>query len=440
MSEVPLQPDEVTRLSRLAEYQILDSSPETLYDRIVRLACLTMNTPMAAVGLLDARHIWLKASVGIDATSIPRKGAFCTHLLGRTEPLIISDTHADPTLRDNPMVCLAPYVRYYVGVPLVTADGVHVGSLCTMDRLPRPAPAQSQIDTLRELAALAMDEMELRRVREGSAELLQVAPRPASRAEGMHRNLLAAYAAKSEFLSSLSHELRTPLNAIVGYAGLIASSDDSPRVTADHAGEIIGAARHMLALVNDILEYSRLEAGNMSIGWRRVVVRPIVDAALHMVAVFATSRGIILVPDIAWPDAVVRGDPVRLKQVLLNLLTNAIKFTPRGGHVTVRLARGADDQVEISVADTGIGIAEADIPKTLTPFGQIVPKEGAQTEGTGLGLPIAKALIERQGGTLSLESQLGLGTTARIFLPSLPAVVASNGLDHGAATAPAGLS
>jgi signal transduction histidine kinase len=245
------------------------------------------------------------------------------------------------------------------------------------------------------------------------------------------RGLLAAYVAKSEFLSSLSHELRTPLNAIAGYAGLIASADDTPATTAEHAGEIMAATRHMLALVNDILEYSRLEAGTLPIGWQRVALRQPAEEALRMVAVFATSRGIRLERDFARPDIAVRGDPVRIKQVLLNLLTNAIKFTPRGGIVTVSLTQspitsgnlpsGDDEWAMLRVRDTGIGIAAEDIPKTLVPFGQIVPQDGGQAEGTGLGLPIAKALVERMGGTLTLESRLGFGTTVSIRLPSLTA-------------------
>ena len=114
-----------------------------------------------------------------------------------------------------------------------------------------------------------------------------------------------------------------------------------------------------------------------------------------------------------------RGDPVRLKQVLLNLLTNAIKFTPPGGKVLIRLSRDGDDRVALDVEDTGIGIAPDDIAKALTPFGQVVPQDGEQREGTGLGLPIAANLVERHGGSLHIESQPGHGTKVRILLPTL---------------------
>ena len=433
MNDVPHPTDEPGRVSRLANYRILDTRPDTTFDRIARIASLTMGTPMAVVGLIDASRVWFKARVGIEIASVSRLDAICPNLLNTSDPLVVTDAREDPAFCAISLVVDTPHIRFYAGVPLRTADGVTIGSLATMDIHARPAPTAAQLTTLTELAALAVEEIELRAGHDGDMDTngqgsrqtepaphqTEPAPRLTEPARSTHRNLLAAYAAKSEFLTSLSHELRTPLNAIVGYAGLIAGSDDTPHNTADHAGEITAAARHMLALVNDILEYSRLEAGNMSIGWQKVMVGPIVEAALHMVAVFATSRGIQLSRDLAWADATVRGDPIRLKQVLLNLLTNAIKFTPRGGSVTVHLTPGANGHVEITVRDTGIGIAEADIPKTLIPFGQIVPKEGAQTEGTGLGLPIAKALIERQGGSLTLESRLGQGTTVRIHLPPL---------------------
>ncbi len=417
VTDQPSQTQERIRLARLSSYRILDTSPDTAFDRIARIAAMTLGTPMATVGFMDSARIWFKARVGIQATAVPRLGAFCEKLLHASGPLVITDTHADPEFGRSLLVRRPPAVRFYAGVPLRTPDGVHIGSLCVMDTAPRPHPTDHQIGALIELAAMAVEETELRSTRGNPAAVTTnggITP-----AEGAHRNLLAAYAAKSEFLTSLSHELRTPLNAIVGYAGLIAGSDDTPPATADHAGEITSAARHMLALVNDILEYSRLEAGNLPIGWQPVMLGPIVEAALHMVAVFATSRGIQMNRDLSWADAAVRGDPVRLKQVLLNLLTNAIKFTPRGGRVQVRLTAGLNGQVRLEVADTGIGIAEADIPKTLTPFGQIVPKEGTQAEGTGLGLPIAKALIERHGGTLRVESEIGRGTTVRIDLPPL---------------------
>jgi len=405
--------------SYLDEYRILDSHSDTPFDRIARLAALIADTPLAAVASVDGGRIWFKAGGSNKAEFVPEAGALCDTMLGRREPLIISDFPADPHLGVAALARQSPHVRFFVGIPLTTPDAVHLGALCVMDQVARPPPTAEQLSGLRELGAIVVEELQLQRLRAATIGTDK-------RSEGAHRNLLAAYAAKSEFLASLSHELRTPLNAIAGYAGLIAGADDTPATTAEQAGEIMAAARHMLALVNDILEYSRLEAGTLPVGWQRVELRTPVEEALRMVSVFASSRGVRLTSDFSWSNAIVRGDPVRIKQVLLNLLTNAIKFTPRDGLVSVALVRAADGQAQISITDTGIGIAEGDIPKTLTPFGQIVPKEGGLTEGTGLGLPIAKALVERHGGVLIVESQLGQGTVVLVRLPALPPPTATD--------------
>jgi len=389
-----------------------DARDEDLLDRLVQIAALSLEVPLAALGSIDAEAVRFEASVGNVPPYAPLDEA--GFLLSAT-PLVIQDTQQAPLFANAVLARESPHIRFYAGVPLVAADGTHIGMLCAMDTAPRPPPSATQRAQLDHLAALAVAELERRR----GAPSPTVPATPAEPRDSTDRNLLAAYLAKSEFLASLSHELRTPLNSIIGYADLISATVDAANPNADYAGEIVAAARHMLALLNDILAYSRLEAGNVSIGWQRVALRSTVEESLRMVRVFATSRGVKLVSEISWPDAAVRADPVRLKQVLLNLLTNAIKFTPREGAVMVSLGATPEGLVELAVRDSGIGIAPSDIPKTLTPYGQIVPKEGVPIEGTGLGLPIAKDLVERLSGRLVLESEIGQGTIVRVMLPPL---------------------
>jgi signal transduction histidine kinase len=405
----------VDRPTQPTAHGAADTHAGIILDRLASLAALSQGTALGALGILEADQIRFKARVGLGVVTVPLQDArFLTGKALTTIP----DTLLDPDIAHSPLVQASPYIRFYAGAPVIMSDGTHIGMLCAMDTVPHPPPNAYQRASLGELAALAAAELE----RQGQPPAYATPPdpdQPTKAPEGAHHSLLAAYVAKSEFLASLSHELRTPLNAILGYADLIAASSESTGFTFEHAGEIKSAARHMLALVNDILEYSRLEAGTVSIGWQRVALRTIVEEALRMVRVFATSRGVKLACELSWPGAMVRGDPVRLKQVLLNLLTNGIKFTPRESTVTVSLARSPEGLVELAVHDNGIGIAEEDIPKTLTPFGQIVPKDGVPIEGTGLGLPIAKALVERLGGRLTLESTLGEGTIVRVLLPAL---------------------
>jgi len=420
-------PHEDARLTRLREYRVTGTAGGAQFDRLARLAAMTMDLPMAVLSLLDTDRVWLLGMHGVELggtalpgrelPSISRIDCLCDVVLESGQATVFPDTTLDARTRDSMFVTEAPHVRFHAAVPLKAPDGVVVGALCVMDRAPRPAPGQSRMAALREIAALVIDELEMRRGGEPDGQSADRDLDP-QRPSASQRGLYAAYIAKSEFLASLSHELRTPLNAISGYAGLIVAADDAPRTVADHAGEIMSAARHMLSLVNDVLEYSRVEAGQLPIAWQRVQLAAISEEAMRMVGVFAASRGVQLERDIDWPDATMRGDPVRMKQVLMNLLTNAIKFTPRGGSVVLKLDRSDDGQVRCAVRDTGIGIAAEDIEKVLTPYGQVVSGDGGAMEGTGLGLPIAKALVERQGGTLTLDSVPGQGTTVTVLMPS----------------------
>ena len=420
--QADLQPaiDEARRLATLREYDILDTPPEYCFDNLVRTAATLLAAPIGLVSLVDEQRVWFKARFGLDTAEIPREHAFCTYgLLNGARAMVVPDAHADPRFRANPLVAGAPHASFFAGARLTAPNGLPIGMLCVLDRVPRAPPDRREMAVLTDLAALAMEAIELRSAGRAAQETARINRLVADRMREAHRGLLAAYRAKSEFLSSLSHELRTPLNAMIGYADLIASEAPCPEKLPDRAQAIAEAGRHMLTLINDILEFSRLETGQMPIGWHQVALPDMVEQALRMVGGFARARAIRLSREIAWPACRVRGDPVRLKQVLLNLLTNAIKFTPEGGEVTVRLARADGGAVALDVDDTGIGIAPEDIATALTPFGQVVPQDGEQREGTGLGLPIARCLVERHGGTLTIESRAGGGTRVRIVLPAL---------------------
>ena len=419
-AEAETATDEALRLATLREYGILDTPPEDCFDHVARAAAALLAVPIGVIALVDETRAWFKARVGIDATEMPREHSFCGHsLIAGAAAMVVPNTRADPRFQNNPFVIGEPYVGFFVSVWLTAPNGMPIGTLCVADQKPHAPPDARQIAALADLAALAMEAIELRSLGRAAQETARINRLVADRLHEAHRGLLAAYRARSEFFVSLSHELRTPLNAIIGYADLITSGIVSPDAERGHAAAISEAGRHMLTLVNDILEFSRLEAGEIALGWSQVALQHVVEEALRMVGAFARSRSVRLRQDVAWSDCMVRGDPVRLKQVLLNLLTNAIKFTPPGGEVRVRLSRDADEKVVVEIADTGIGIAQADIAMALTPFGQIVPHDGHAREGTGLGLPIALSLVERHGGSLHIQSRPGSGTTVSVLLPAL---------------------
>jgi signal transduction histidine kinase len=226
--------------------------------------------------------------------------------------------------------------------------------------------------------------------------------------------------AKSNFLANMSHELRTPLNAIIGFAELMEGETfgpiGSPRYK-EYAATIRGSGTHLLGLINDVLDLSRLDAGRADLNEEVIFVEHLVETVLTMIEQQAARNGIKLVKDIARDLPRLNGDARRVRQVLINLLSNAIKFTPSGGTVSIRVARNILGELSFEIADTGVGIAAQDISKALTRFGQVDSRLARKFEGAGLGLPLAKQLMELHGGTLSLTSKVDVGTVVTVTFP-----------------------
>lgn len=222
--------------------------------------------------------------------------------------------------------------------------------------------------------------------------------------------------AKSTFLANTSHELRTPLTAIIGYAELLREELDERDI--DDVDRIVGAGRHLLALIDDVLDMSKIEAGRMHIAVERFDVAALCHDVLPMVAPIALQNHDQLVVDVASGCGEALADRARTRQVLLNLLTNAAKFTESG---TVRLeAARLGDRVRFRVVDDGIGIAPDVLPRLFTPFTQAEPTTARKFGGTGLGLALSREFAIRMGGTLTAESRPGFGSSFSLELPAAP--------------------
>ena len=231
----------------------------------------------------------------------------------------------------------------------------------------------------------------------------------------------AANQAKSEFLANMSHELRTPLNAIIGFAEIIGNEMLGPIGNARYAAyakDIRASGAHLLEVINQVLDMSKIEAGRFDLNEEELDVAEVLAGSARLLENMAAEGGIALSVDVPDPPPGLVADRRALRQVVLNLLGNAIKFTPRGGCVELSARAEPNGGLAIAVRDTGIGIAQADIATALAPFGQIDNPMTRGKPGTGLGLPIVKALVEMHGGSLSLQSEPGKGTTVAARFPA----------------------
>jgi len=230
----------------------------------------------------------------------------------------------------------------------------------------------------------------------------------------------AANRAKSDFLANMSHELRTPLNAILGFSQILSEGMLGPLGNSkytEYCRDILASGRHLLALINDILDMAKVEAGKMALDEEWFDLEDSIDGALLLVRERAMQNGITIAKALPSPPPMVWGDTRRLRQVWINLLTNAVKFTGRDGRVDVNVSVSEDGRIAIAVSDTGIGIAATDIERVLQPFNQVANALSRGHEGTGLGLALTRSLVELHGGRLAIDSEVGIGTTVTVSLP-----------------------
>jgi len=229
----------------------------------------------------------------------------------------------------------------------------------------------------------------------------------------------AASKAKSMFLANMSHELRTPLNAIIGLSEMINDQvlgAESPKYR-EYAGDIGTSGRHLLGIINEMLDIAKIEAGKYMLDESAVDLAALAEQATRILGIEAERAGLTLTTELESGLPQVRADAGAIRRILFNLLSNALKFTPRGGRVTLSIRR-LDEKIEVAVSDTGIGIAEEDIPKLMRPFAQVEGAYQRRYGGTGLGLAIVRALAELHGGKLEITSAPDQGTRVRLLLPA----------------------
>jgi signal transduction histidine kinase len=332
-----------------------------------------------------------------------RKGEGALGRLAVTgEPVEIGDIATDPSYQSHLREILVRSGYHSVlAVPLLREDRL-LGALA-VSRSSMGGFAPEVIELLKTFAtqsALAIQNARLFREIEVKSRLLETA--------SQH---------KSEFLANMSHELRTPLNAIIGFSEVLSERmfGEINEKQAEYIGDILQSGQHLLSLINDILDLSKIEAGRMELELSEFDLPAAIDNTLTLVRERATRRGIALERSLDERLGTIQADERKVKQVLLNLLSNALKFTPEGGKIRVRAAL-TDGVADISVADTGVGIAPADQETVFEEFRQ-VGTASKKVEGTGLGLAISRKFVELHGGKIGVTSEVGKGSTFSFTLP-----------------------
>jgi len=313
-----------------------------------------------------------------------------------------------------------------IGVALFTSgiSGRLVLAAANADRLGEGKPLIPVVGAADELGQL-------------SASLVRAETLLVSRADELittRDEAVRATQAKNVFLSSTSHELRTPLNSVLGFTQLLQLSDLNEE-DRDSVERILGAGRHLLALINELIDISRIESGEFSLSVEPVLLRPVVEEACQLMTPLAAQRSISISRHCPHPNLAVHADRQRLSQILVNLASNAIKYNREGGTITITCQPDGPDHVSLAVADTGPGMASSDLERIFTPFERLSAEQSG-IEGTGIGLPLARAFAEAMSGRLTATSDPGNGATFTLILPRSADIAHIAGADAPAAALP----
>jgi signal transduction histidine kinase/ActR/RegA family two-component response regulator len=416
----PFPNDEAARLEELRACHLLDTSPEGEFDDLVRLAALICQAPASLISLIDESRQWFKSRQGIGVSETPRSVAFCSHTILQKDLMIVEDATQDSRFSSNPLVLSDPKIRFYAGAPLITASGHALGSLCVIDFVPR-ALTEDQYEALRLLSKQVVSQIERRRAkadlavadaekREARERLRQTAEREElacallDKEKQLRRKTEEVNRAMDEFISLLSHELRTPLNAILGWAQVLSKKTLSETQLQQACGAIQRSARAQGRIIDDLLTLNRIVAGDVSLTREPLPLVDVVRTVVDSFAASATDKKITIVREgLELSNACVFGDRNRLQQIVGNLVSNAIRFSPAGSVIGVSV-KVEGDAVQLIVSDDGIGIPADFLPHVFDRFRQADVSRTRRYGGMGIGLTIAKYLVELHGGTITAHS------------------------------------
>ena len=401
MQVAAIPENEQARIHALLQYEILDTEAEAVYDDFVKLASYICQTPIALISLVDPTRQWFKATVGCPASETSRDVAFCAHAIHQFDVFVVPDTFTDPRFVDNPLVTGDPHIRFYAGAPLITPEGLAIGTLCAIDREPRILSPE-QITALQTLARQVVSQLELRRLTKELQKVLE---------------------SKNKLFHILSHDLRSPFNGILAFSQALADEAEtlSREEIQDFSQTVLNSAEQFMHLIDNLLQCTRFELGSLEYQPNTVTIDSVVGNVLTLLKGNAAQKKVNLVCETN-PATEVFADSTMLHSIFQNLIGNAIKFTPSNGRVTV-CAADQGSMIQVSVIDSGVGVP----PEKLAHLFELLAGRStdgtAGEKGTGLGLLLCKDLVEKHGGQLWVDSVVGQGTSFHLTLPKAHSTV-----------------
>lgn len=383
---------EEERIKALKRYAILDTPPDGSFDRLTRLAASLLKVPIAIVSLVDTDRIWFKSKYGVDVQQIDREEGLCASAIWSDEFYQVEDATADPRTSNHPLVAGALGLRFYAAAPLRTKDGFNLGTFCVMDKETRILN-EEEAQVLKDLRDIVMDQIELRL---------------ASRTSIVQHN---------QILNTTAHDLKNPLTTIPVRADLIKMKKDNPEMVDTLCDQIKIASLNMVRIIDELLQVGSIEAGKIHLLLIRVNASFLVSNVVSMNLPLAERKNQTLHFSYE-KDLYVNADEGKLTEIVDNLVNNAIKYSPMGTNIFVRVKETADHKVVIEVEDEGLGLTIEDKSKLYQRFTRLSAQPTGGENSTGLGLSIVKVLVEAHEGTISAESE-GQGKGCK-FIVELP--------------------
>lgn len=409
----PTPLNEESRLQSLYSLNVLDTPREERFDRIVNLAQAVFGTQMVRLTFVDRDRTWYKACVGPEAAEGPRDTALCAHTIMNDDILVSLDLSQDPRFRNHPQVLAGPKLRFYAGAPIILADKMRVGTLCIFDTAPRDAFSEKERGFLADFAEIVVHELRLH---------CQIADRE-ERLVDTERQLAVARATKERFMSIVGHELKTPLSHIVGFGSILAHQHLGP-LGNDHylelAQSISRSAAHLEGLVDRVLNFTSAEANELRLSEETVGTDKILEMCIELTRIRSETKAMAVRLSVAEDaPAYIFVDDVQFTEAVVQVLDNAIAFSPEGEDVLLQVCGAPDGALCLRILDRGPGIEEERLERVMRAFTQGNENCNREHEGIGLGLAVASAIMELHGGSVRIGNRSEGGTIVEMLLPAV---------------------